>query len=242
MKVLVISDIHANLTALEAVLADSGSFDAVWCLGDLVGYGPDPNECVELIRSLPNLVCILGNHDAAALGELELEAFNYDAQLSTVWTQQTLTETNRRFLLKLPETQALEQVTLAHGSPRNPVWEYVLDTYTARANFQFFSTPFCFVGHSHLPLAFYQKDDQPEVMMQIIHEDQTITLKPRAIINPGSVGQPRDHDPRSSYAIYDTAAQRWEFRRASYAVSAVQERIRRAGLPDRHALRLSYGW
>ncbi|KPL70062.1 hypothetical protein ADN00_18615 [Ornatilinea apprima] len=242
MKVLIISDIHANLTALEAVLADCGSFDAVWCLGDVVGYGPDPNECVELVRSLPNLVCILGNHDAAALGELELESFNYDAQLSTLWTQQTLTETNRRFLLKLPEAQTLDQVTLAHGSPRNPVWEYVLDTYTARANFQFFSTPFCFVGHSHLPLAFFQKEDQSEVMMQIFHEDQTITLKPRAIINPGSVGQPRDHDPRSSYAIYDTTSQRWEFRRASYAVSTVQERIRRAGLPDRHALRLSYGW
>jgi len=242
MKTLVISDIHANLPALEAVFDHCGPVDAVWCLGDLVGYGPDPNECVERIRAIPNLFCILGNHDSAALGQLDLAAFNFDAQQSTLWTQLTLSQENKKFLLNLPETRTIGQFTLAHGSPHNPIWEYVLDTYTARVNFQFFNTSYCLIGHSHLPLSFIQASEITEVEMRIMHESQTLALTPRAILNPGSVGQPRDHDSRASYAILDTETLQWELKRVHYPYEIVQERIRRFNLPDRHALRLAYGW
>jgi predicted phosphodiesterase len=242
MKVLIISDIHANLPALEAVLDHCENIDAVWCLGDLVGYGPDPNECVQRVRSLPNLVCVLGNHDAAALGQIDLAAFNFDAQQSTLWTQLTLTEENKRFLLSLSEKQTIEQVTLCHGSPQNPIWEYVLDTYTAQVNFQFFNTPYCFVGHSHLPLSYFQPKLGDEVQMHILHENQPVTLVPRAILNPGSVGQPRDHDPRASYVLFDTETLEWNMKRAAYPVEDVQDRIRLYNLPGRHALRLTHGW
>ena len=129
--ILVLSDIHANLTALEAVFQSAGTVDAVWCLGDVVGYGPDPNECIELLRSQPNLACLMGNHDAAALGQIALETFNREARDSIQWLQSILKPENRDFLKSLPERMTIEQVTLAHGSPRNPVWEYLLDSHSA---------------------------------------------------------------------------------------------------------------
>jgi predicted phosphodiesterase len=152
MRVLVLSDIHANLSALDAVLADAGEFDAVWCLGDLVGYGPEPNECVERIRGLPNLVCLLGNHDAAALGQIDTEVFNTEAKLSVQWTQAHLTPENSEFLRSLPDRVENGFVTMAHGSPRNPVWEYILDGRVARKNFDAFNSSYCLVGHTHLPV------------------------------------------------------------------------------------------
>ena len=144
MRILIISDIHANLTAFQAVVQDAGKVDAVWCLGDLVGYGPDPNECISLLRTLPELTCLVGNHDAAALGDIDLAAFNRDASLSSQWTRTALSSENLAFLGKLPDKLVIEQVTLAHGSPRNPVWEYLLDTITAASNFEFFNTPLRF--------------------------------------------------------------------------------------------------
>jgi len=242
MTILIISDIHANLTALEAVLRDAGEADAVWCLGDLVGYGPDPNECINRVRRLPNLVCMRGNHDAAALGQIDIEAFNSEARLSIQWLLSTLSEESLDFLGGLPEKKVIGQVTLAHGSPRNPVWEYILDTRTARRNFNYFDTPFCFIGHTHLPLI-YQLDEQQNNISLIVSESgERRALVQRALLNPGSVGQPRDHNPLASYALFDPDANTWENRRAAYDVRSVQKRILDAGLPMRHALRLAEGW
>lgn len=242
MRILVISDIHANLTALEAVLEAAGEVDATWCLGDLVGYGPDPNECIELVSSLPNLICLLGNHDAAASGQISLNTFNYEARVSVQWLRGVLTAQNMRFLAGLPEKQVVHQVTLTHGSPRNPVWEYLLDTHTAAFNFDFFETQLCFVGHSHIPLAYLALNGSGNVECQLFASEDRLKLSMRAILNPGSVGQPRDHDPRASYAIFDPEEMTWEVYRVEYDVTSVQERIYSLGLPRRHAIRLAQGW
>jgi predicted phosphodiesterase len=242
MKTLLISDVHANLTALEAVLADAGSFEATWCLGDLVGYGPDPNECVERIAALPNLQCVMGNHDAAALRRIEIDAFNPEARAALTWTQQRLSAANATFLAERPEMITVDQITLVHGSPRQPVWEYLLDTRTATANFDHFDTLFCFVGHTHLPVIYYLPDDQRTAHL-IVPEDSTqVALAPRAIINPGSVGQPRDRDPRAAYALLDMDDYTCEWHRVVYDVASVQDRMRQAELPERHIVRLTAGW
>jgi predicted phosphodiesterase len=242
MRVLVISDIHANFTALEAVLNEAQDIDTVWCLGDLVGYGPDPSECVTRIAELPNLVCLLGNHDAAVLGQIDDDTFNPDARLAIQWTHDALDPDSLSFLGGLPEKSVFDHVTLTHGSPRQPTWEYILDTRTATVNFEFFQTPYCLVGHTHLPVLYYLPDESrmarlivPEPLMQLI-------LAPRAILNPGSVGQPRDRDPRASYAIYDIEQNLWEYRRVPYDIASVQKRMESAGLPERHIIRLSAGW
>ncbi len=242
MRVLVLSDIHANLTALEAVLASAGNSDAVWCLGDLVGYGPDPNDCIELVRNLPNLLCLIGNHDQAALGSLPLTRFTRDARETAAWTTQVLTPENAAFLRSLPAKITVGGFTLAHGSPRQPVWEYVLDQRVADRNFEFFDTDYCLVGHSHLPLLFHRPHGEPHAVPVPLRWGEPNPLSPRMIINPGSVGQPRDMDPRSAYAILDPDALTWEPRRVAYDIAQVQLRILRAGLPERQALRLIAGW
>ena len=242
MKTLVISDIHANLTALEAVLADAGKVDSVWCLGDLVGYGPDPNECVERVASLPDLACVMGNHDAAALRQIEVDSFNPEARAAILWTQQKLTAKNVAFLESLPEMQTFELFTLVHGSPRQPVWEYLLDTRTATLNFDYFEPPYCLVGHTHLPMMYYLSEDLLSARLIISEDTPQLALSPRAILNPGSVGQPRDRDPRAAYAMLDIAEKTWEWRRVVYDIPAVQERMRVAKLPERHILRLEAGW
>ena len=242
MRILVISDIHANLTALETVLDDAGAVDAVWCLGDIVGYGPDPNECVARIRGLSNLVCLLGNHDAAALNRIPIETFNSDARRSIEWMQERLTKESILFLAQLPETVVTGQATLAHGSPRNPVWEYILDLHSARQNMEHFDTLICIVGHTHLPIAYIQDPETNDLRWSVLNPGEPIELTTRSIINPGSVGQPRDHDPRASYGIYSPEDQTWEVHRVEYDIKAVQKRIRAAALPMRHALRLNEGW
>jgi len=138
MRTLIISDIHANLVALEAVLADAAPFEAAWCMGDLVGYGPNPNECIERIAQLPYLQCVLGNHDAAAVGRIEVDAFNPEARKTVLWMQEKLTPANKEYLKNLPERVNLEYITLVHGSPYRPIWEYLLDTRTATISFEFF--------------------------------------------------------------------------------------------------------
>ncbi len=242
MRVLIISDIHANFTALESVLSDVGEIDSVWCLGDVVGYGPDPNECIESLRHLPNLTCVIGNHDAAVIETIETEAFNHEAKKIIFWTQSALTDASYQFLRQLPQRVIIDQFTLVHGSPRHPVWEYLLDSQTAKDNFDYFKTDYCCVGHTHLPSFFYldETDSQPRVSM--ITEGQSFQIAPRTILNPGSVGQPRDRDPRAAYAILDTETMRWENHRVSYNVPIVQERMRLIGLPQRHIQRLADGW
>jgi predicted phosphodiesterase len=242
MRVLVISDIHANLAALEAVLADAGPFDAVWCLGDLVGYGPEPNEVIERVRRLPGLMCLIGNHDQAALGIIPLERFNSDAGAAAAWTMDHLLPENSAYLRSLPSRITFEDFTLAHGSPRQPVWEYILDLQTADSNFDSFSTNYCLIGHSHLPLIFHRlKGDSQAGLLEIMW-DSPMELVPRMILNPGSVGQPRDMDPRAAYALLDIRAGTWRARRTEYDTGRVKDRMLEVGLPERQALRLLAGW
>jgi diadenosine tetraphosphatase ApaH/serine/threonine PP2A family protein phosphatase len=242
MRILIISDIHANITALEAVLADAGEFEAAWCLGDLVGYGPDPNECIERIAQLPGVQCIMGNHDAAAVGVIEVEAFNPDARKTVLWTQEKLTPANHEYLRSLPERINLEFITLVHGSPYKPIWEYLLDTRSATVSFECFDTPYCFVGHTHLPVLYYLPDDRLTAQLIVPEHVSLMTLAPRGILNPGSVGQPRDHDPRAAYAILNMDDFIWEWRRVEYDIQSVQERMSKENLPERHIVRLTAGW
>ena len=242
MPILIVSDIHANLTALEAVLKDAGDVDGVWCLGDLVGYGPDPNECIARISALKNLVCLLGNHDAAALNQIDIEAFNHEAKKSIQWLFSILTQESIDFLMGLPERKVLDKVTLVHGSPRNPVWEYILDLNTAKKNFDYFSTPFCFVGHTHLPLIYQFDGTRSGVILTASEEGVATPMVERSMFNPGSVGQPRDHNPLASYALFDPSKLTWENHRVPYDITSVQKRILDAGLPFRHAQRLAEGW
>lgn len=243
MRALIISDIHANLTALDAVLSEVGDFDAVWCLGDIVGYGPDPNECVKKIRELPKLTCIIGNHDAAALSQINADSFNPEARNAIMWTRQQLSKQSVEFLKGLPESkQVSDDVTLTHGSPRHPVWEYLLDTHAATLNFKYFDTPLCFVGHTHLPVIYSLTEDNHMARLNVPQPNGLVELPGRAIINPGSVGQPRDRDPRSAFGIYDSETGTLDFRRVSYDVEEVQARMRAAKLPDRHIQRLTAGW
>jgi predicted phosphodiesterase len=243
MRILVISDIHANYTALKAVLKDAGPVDETWCLGDMVGYGPDPNAVVEQIREIPNLTCILGNHDMAVIGKIPFEAFNGDARRTLEYHERVLSADNMDYLRVLPYNLKVRgEVSIVHGSPRDSVWEYILNTLSARLNFDHFTTPWCFVGHSHLQCMFQldQKDDRVHLLP--IRAGDHVTMRPRAILNPGSVGQPRDRDARAAYAIYQTEQNIWEPRRVIYNIPEVQQRIREASLPEKQALRIAEGW
>ncbi|MBP6179852.1 MAG: metallophosphoesterase family protein [Anaerolineales bacterium] len=243
MRILVISDIHANFTALEAVFQHAGEVDATWCLGDLVGYGPDPNAVVEEMRDRKNLVCMLGNHDGALTGGMPLETFNGDARRSLYYHEKVITSGNLDFLRSLPsKTKVVGEATIAHGSPRDPLWEYILNALTARLNFETFDTPWCFVGHSHIQSYFALNEKLDKVTHAQTKVDATLDLQPKMILNPGSVGQPRDRDPRAAYAIYETEARTWTPHRVEYNVAEVQERIRAAGLPEKHAVRIAEGW
>lgn len=242
MSILVISDIHANLSALEAVLQAAGEVDAVWCLGDLIGYGPNPNECIQLIQEQPNLICLLGNHDAASIGGLNVSTFNREARLAVEWTQTVLTQEHIEFLAARPQIVVIDNVTLAHGSPREPVYEYILDVHSAAENFEYFDNDYCFIGHSHLPLIFSRNGEDNRVSLAFPQQNHSLQLKPRAILNPGSVGQPRDRDRRASYAIFDPARLTWTHHRVEYNIEATQADMRTAKLPDRHIERLNGGW
>lgn len=242
MKVLVISDVHGNRTALEAVLNAAGEYDAVWCLGDLIGYGPDPNDCVAIIRDLPQLVCLRGNHDSAVVGLTELGKFNIAAQELLLWTKDQLNPIHYHFIKELKPHQELEYVTLAHGSPRNPIWEYIMDVYTATANFAYFSTPLCFVGHSHLPVIYSLSNGIDRAEVVFCEDGDSISLQGLSIANPGSVGQPRDHDPRAAFAIFNTEDSTWTQHRVQYDVKSVQNRMSLADMPLEYIHRLELGW
>jgi predicted phosphodiesterase len=243
MRILVMSDIHANYTALEAVLKDAGSVDETWCLGDLVGYGPDPNAVVEEVRDIPNLTCLLGNHDVAVTGKMPFETFNGDARRSLMHHEKVLTATNIDYMRSLPSSTITRgEATLAHGSPRDPLWEYILNSLTARLNFDHFETPWCFVGHSHIQSIFALDEEKDKVTLEQTKPGVAITLRSKLILNPGSVGQPRDRDPRAAFAIYDTEARVWTPRRVEYDIPEVQKRIRESNLPEKHAARLAEGW
>ncbi|MGD2144465.1 MAG: metallophosphoesterase family protein, partial [Anaerolineae bacterium] len=210
-------------------------------LGDLVGYGPKPNECIERVRGFPH-VSLAGNHDWAALGKLDLSSFNSIARVANEWTQQNLTARSRSYLNALSPSLQHGDFALAHASPREPVWEYIMDTRTACQNFDRFPTPFCLVGHTHVPVLFELDEEQDGCEAFLPPFTQPVALgRHRAIINPGSVGQPRDGDPRASYAILSSGETIWEFRRVGYPVAVTQERMRAQGLPQRLIDRLQAG-
>ena len=243
MRYLVLSDIHSNLEAFQAVLDDAGPVDEIWCLGDVVGYGPDPNACVDLLRSQRH-ICIAGNHDWATLGKLDLRDFNPDAREANLWNRKQLTSENLAYLDALPETLVRGDFTLAHGSPRHPIWEYIIYASTAEVNFQHFETPYCLAGHTHTPVVFRLEANSEAVadaLPPVLNEAVALGSE-RLIINPGSVGQPRDGDPRASYVLLDDEAMTLEHRRVAYPLETTQAKMLEHGLPLRLVLRLGYGW
>ena len=240
MRVGVVSDIHSNLPALEAVLSDMGEVDELWCLGDFVGYGPWPNECVSMLRER-GVRAIAGNHDLAVVGAISTAAFNTDAAFATAWTAEQLTPELTSYLAELPPMTRLDRkTTLAHGSPRQPVWEYLLDDETASASFKCFKTQLCFIGHTHIPSIFV-KEGRRVAVSHMPESAQFTVGKLRAIANPGSVGQPRDRDPRSSYLIFDSGQGTLEWRRVAYDIGRTQARMREVELPEFFVERLSIG-
>lgn len=243
MRVAVITDVHSNLVAMQACLADAGDFDDVWCLGDLVGYGPNPNECIDLLRRYRH-VCVAGNHDWAAIGKLPVDEFNSDAASAALWTRNQLSPDSLSYLQGLPTGETRGDWTLVHGSPRSPVWEYILSIDHAMANFPHFTTAYCLIGHSHLPLIFSLKDEEG-AMCKLTHPTANSRWRlgrERLIVNPGSVGQPRDGVPEAAYALLDTQSGLLDFRRVAYDIGKTQARMRKVGLPTRLWARLSYGW
>lgn len=243
MRILVISDIHANLAALEAVLEDAkGRWDYLWCLGDVVGYGPDPNECCNLLRSLPHL-CLAGNHDWAALNRLDIRTFNADARRAVTWTRDTLSSENTAYLAALPTTFVLGNYTLAHGSPREPVWEYILDPLIAALNFPHFETAYCLVGHTHTPVIFQLTDNRGDTeAIQPVYGEAKHLNGSRLIINPGSVGQPRDSNNEAAYGILHVQEAIFEHHRTAYPIKVTQEKMRKLDMPERLITRLEHGW
>lgn len=246
MRVLVLSDIHANLAALEAVLEDAAAigYDKVWCLGDTVGYGPEPDACVARLRGL-DAVVVVGNHDWAAIGRMDVDEFNPEAGRAVLWTQAHLSAFSLAWLKGLPDEPQIEgNFTLTHGSPRDPVWEYILRPADAAENFPWFDTPFCLIGHTHVPVLYVRHAADGRIQRQIPTLGKAMRLSDhtRIFLNPGSVGQPRDNDPRSAYAILDTEEMTWLPRRVAYPIEVTQAHMRAAGLPERLINRLAFGW
>jgi predicted phosphodiesterase len=239
MRIAVLSDIHANLPALDAVLADVGAVDAVWHLGDVVGYGPDPDGVVERLRSIGALG-VRGNHDAAACGGSEIDWFNPDARDAMEWTRAAIAPATVEWLAALPERRAIDGCELVHGSPREPIWEYVTTAGVARANLELLGTAIGLHGHTHIPVAWVEDAGRVELVRGV--RDTSLDLRGRrALINPGSVGQPRDGDPDASYAILDPDAGTVRWRRVPYEVAAVQAAMREVGLPGSLRARLAVG-
>ena len=242
MRILVVSDIHANFVAFEAVLKDAGSFDTVWCLGDVVGYGPQPNECVEQLREL-HPVCLAGNHDLAVTGQIALWDFTKDAQEVIFWTRHWLTQENMEWLTTLSSTPQVEHgITIVHASLRDPVWEYITTASLVKDNIQFAQTPICLHGHTHLATLFRKKWDEYRILEEYPRLNTPIKLIPdQMFINPGSVGQPRDEDPRAAYAIINTDEMTYTQKRVLYDVTTVQALMKRAKFSNRLIRRLRFG-
>jgi len=240
MRVAVISDVHANYHALEAVLRDveGGGVDEVWCLGDTVGYGPRPNECCDEVRKRSDH-CLVGNHDLVALGELDIGDFNDEAAAAARWTADVLVPEARDFLQSLEPSAHLHGVDLFHASARDPVWEYVLTEEAARATLELSAATVVLVGHSHVALAIAQ--DGGEVVGGLAPGGTEVELEGRWLLNPGSVGQPRDGDPRAAWLLLDLGRRFAAFHRVPYPVEQTQSEMRDRRLPELLASRLERG-
>lgn len=239
MRIAVLSDIHSNLAALEAVRADLPEVDEIWVLGDIVGYGPQPNEVIATLQAM-GARSLLGNHDAAAIGAISAEEFNPDARTAVEWTAGALDANARTYLATLPEVRVAGDLTGVHGSPRDPIWEYITSPAVASANLASFETWLCLFGHTHLPIIFRADDGRVDMLPATPGEPIRLDAR-RALVNPGSVGQPRDGIPASAYAILDDRNATAEFRRVSYDIARTQRLMRDLGLPSRLADRLTWG-
>ena len=240
-RVAVISDVHANWHALEAVLAEveREEPDELWCLGDLVGYGPRPNPCCAAVERRAS-ICLAGNHDLGVLGTIDLAEFTGDAVEAARWTRGVLAEGSRRFLEAREPHGRRDGAELFHASPRDPVWEYVLSGEAAAAAFELTEAQVVLVGHSHVPLAISLTEDVLDGGLAP-GGTETVLGASRWLLNPGSVGQPRDGDPRAAWLLVDFDEGRAEHRRVGYDVAATQEEIDERGLPDALAQRLAHG-
>ncbi len=239
MRIAVLSDIHSNLVALDAVLGHAGGVDAIWQLGDVVGYGPEPDAVVDRLRER-KATGVRGNHDAAAIGGDEIEWFNADARAAAEWTREAMSASTRRWLADLPERRTIDDLTLVHGSPRDPLREYITDSDIAADNLDLLETRHGLHGHTHVPVAWIAMPDR----LSLVHARDATALDlgaNRMMLNPGSVGQPRDGDPRAAYLVLDLELGRATWHRVDYDVAPVQAAIRAAGLPGRLAARLAVG-
>lgn len=242
MKILLISDVHANLAALEAVLEDAGEWDALWNLGDTVGYGPKPRECLDKMVDLYANPVLVGNHDLACIGEVDISEFNPVAQMAARWTSLQLGMDHRAYLNALPAVTISGAYTLAHGSPRSPVWEYVTSPQNATENFEFFDTDVCFIGHTHIAMYAILREGAPIAEVYPLKDGEEIDLLAgRYMINPGSVGQPRDRDPRAAYALLDTDLGSLVAKRVDYDIPTTQKQMAMANLPEVLISRLAHG-
>ena len=241
MRVAVISDVHGNEQALEAVLAaiDEESPDALWCLGDTVGYGAAPNRCCELVAERAD-VTLVGNHDLVVSGKLGIDEFNYDARDAALWTRDVLEPRWHEWLSSLAPQDRRDDVALFHASARDPIWEYVLSGDAAWWSFRATTEPVLLVGHSHVALAIGLADDALDGGAAPAGTERDLRAG-RWLINPGSVGQPRDGDPRAAWLLLDLERRFATFRRVQYPVERAQAEIRAAGLPDTLADRLADG-
>jgi predicted phosphodiesterase len=242
MRVAVVSDIHANRHAFEAVLADIArtGADELWCLGDLVGYGADPNACVELARAHA-AVCLAGNHDLAVTGGLSLEEFSKGAELAARWTRDVIEPEHVDYLASLDPAATVEGLGLYHASPRDPVWEYVLSALLAEMCFDEAPERVCLIGHSHVALSFVRREGDIATGERRDDADEADLSSGEWLLNPGSVGQPRDGDARAAWLLLDTDRPAATWHRIDYDVAGAAAAIRRARLPDSLAERLGYG-
>ena len=243
MKYGILGDIHSNLSALEAVLAcfEAEGVDAVISVGDVVGYGAAPRECIELVRSVGASV-VKGNHDAACVGELDVRYFNNYAREAVRWTGSVLGREESRWLAALPYTADLEHCSVGHGTYHRPeLYDYIQSTTDADPSLDAMPLPVCFVGHTHVPVTLMRLKDDPLRTAYTVDTDIDLSESHRALINVGSVGQPRDEDPRAAYAIFDTDAGQVRIHRVAYDIPREMRRIRDAGLPEMLAARLEWG-
>jgi len=242
MRVAVVSDIHGNRQAFEAVLADVAATgaDEIWCLGDVVGYGADPNDCCRLARAHATL-CLAGNHDLAVTGELPLDEFSRGAELAARWTREVIADEHADWLRSLSPKGGEDGVGLYHASPRDPVWEYVVSTLLAELCLDAAPERVSLVGHSHVALSFVRPDGEAATGEPRRGGDALDLSRGEWLVNPGSVGQPRDGDPRAAWMLLDTEAWRAEWRRVEYDIKGAAAAIRAARLPDSLAERLQYG-
>ncbi len=242
MQVAICTDIHGNRHAFEAVIAaaEEAGAEELWCLGDLVGYGAEPDACVALADA-HCAICLAGNHDLAVVGELSLDDFSRGAALAARWTQEVISDTTRDFLLALEPSGTAAGIGLFHASPRDPVWEYVLSGLTAELCFDSTEFRVSLIGHSHVALSFTRPEGQA-ASGQTQREGAELDLSVSEwLVNPGSTGQPRDGDPRAAWLLLDTDRKTAIYRRAEYDIAGAQAAIRAARLPDSLAERLQYG-